>query len=73
MVVSRKMVSGFGGTARNLDICLSVDGLGSISYLANHAYGGERVSGILLAISIADLSSSISFEALFMVTEIWYV
>lgn len=37
--------------------------------MANNTHGGERISGILLAIPIADLSS-ISFEVLFMVTEI---
>ena len=68
---SRKIDSGFGGpgTEGNLDICLLVDNLGSISHLANHTHGGERVSGILLAISTADLSS-ISFEVLFVMTTI---
>ena len=56
MMSSRKIDSGFGGTKGNLDICLLVDNLGSISHLANHTHGGERVSGILLAISTADLS-----------------
>ena len=69
MMLSRKIDSGYGGAARNLDICLLVDSLNSISHLANYTHGGERVSGILLAISTAGLSS-ISLEVLFMMTTI---
>ena len=63
------MDSGFGGTKGNLDMCRSAGSLGSISNLANRAYGCGRVSGILLAISTADLSS-ISFEVLFVMMTI---
>ena len=69
-MVSRKIELGFGGTGRNLDICLSVDSLGSISHAANHTHGCKKVSGIPLAIFTAD-PSSVSFEVLFMMTTIF--
>lgn len=54
MVVPDIIESGIMGVEGNLDICLLVGSLGSISNLANHTYGGERVSGILLVISTVD-------------------
>ena len=58
------------GLAKLVAICLSVDSLGSISHAANHTHGCKKVSGIPLAISIAD-PSSVSFEVLFMMTTIF--
>jgi len=45
-------------------MCLSVDGVGSISYIANYTHAGRKVSGILLSISSSDRSSTV-FGVLF--------